>query len=1070
MSIMLHLSSLALKGAAQAAGDIIGISAAGAVAEEVAGFLVQRFVDQSQRLNKALARATDRAWRAVELALAGNSWWDRCKRTLASAEQRAFREQIQTFLKANPLDAVDGFGPDFRVQCHAQLQAARKAGLLKPTPPPPEQLARQVGSLARFGDPASRVKAEHKVVKMIAAQLRQHGYDALATFLELRPASGPPVLASAVHYFFQREVENDRELFQGLAYAQLDSLAQGQAAGFAALAEVLDQHGERLEAMLADVQAVVVQTRADVLDVKAELQRQGQQMQELGDAVLRALQQHHLEKRTLHTGDSLSIRDEDERRLVKDLVRRYRSLPAEQRQQMPALLNAVGKLEVVTGEFESAQRDFRQLAQMVPDSPARAEAAHNAYLAALERRAWDDALTELNEAARLDPARFAPFPTEKFEPERILGAGGFGVAFLCRNTRSGGRVVIKTLRSEGLDRGIGEVFREAQTLEELEHPAIIRIRDCDFADTGRSRPYLVMDYFQGQTLAEYVEQNGPLKVSAALPLARLAAEGLQRAHERGILHRDVKPANLLVRPSPLPSVGEGSGVRGGWEARLIDFGLAMRAKPKSSTMRSSLDSTLAGSSIAGTLEYAAPEQMGKLKGVAIGTYSDVYGFGKTCCFALFGTAQPTFQHWQQIPRELADLLGRCINEQPGARPRDFAAVLRELDRLMSIAAQSVQPRILEAQPVKTEPPRRVADVPERLPEVDEPRRRPRRAPRDRQPDEFEPLRRRSSAWWVVALAVGVPALMFVWLAFVCGGWLFRPGKSARTPGTSDPFAGGGIGFEAQGKRDPFQGLGRGSLPGTSGKTKGAGSRRSGLSAKGKGDPIAPNEFKEVLRKLQDKPSIEDLRDLAARLAATTPTEDQKKKREQTKQLRALARGGAGANPAVLEQAELADDILHVSKALNPLLRDSAPANKKAAALAMQKWGTEENVAELIANIDGVESGVFDMRLEIARAMAAIGDERAIPALTRRVMTSHYDRSRGMTSALAAFGAKAEAELRTYLKHESFVERNAAIDVLKEVGTAASIPDLEELANNKKDILSKRQARTAIEAIKAREKK
>src|SRR5579859_5261005 len=199
---------------------------------------------------------------------------------------------VNGYLKANPLDGVDGHGPDFRVQCQSQLRSARKAGLLKPAPPPPDRLARHVGSLARFGDPTSRVKAEYKVVVMIADELRKHGYDALATFLELRPASGPPVLSSAVHYFFQREVEADRELFQGLAYAQLEGLAQGQSSGFAALAEALDKKGERLEELLADVQAVVVQTRADVLDVKAELERQGQQMQELGDAVLHALQQH----------------------------------------------------------------------------------------------------------------------------------------------------------------------------------------------------------------------------------------------------------------------------------------------------------------------------------------------------------------------------------------------------------------------------------------------------------------------------------------------------------------------------------------------------------------------------------------------------------------------------------------------------------------------------------------------------------------------------------------------------------------------------------------------------------
>ncbi len=766
MSIMLHLSSLALRGAAAAAGEVVGIAGAGMVADKVAGFLLERFVDQSQRLNRALARSTDRAWRAVELALAGNSWWDRCKLVVSSADERGFREQIQSFLAANPLDGVDGLGPNFRAQCLAQLQSARKAGLLKPAPPPPDRLARHVGSLARFGDPTSRLKAEHKVVVMIADELRKRGYDALATFLELRPASGPPVLAAAVHYFFQREVEEDRELFQGLAYSQLESLAQGQSAGVASLAGALDRYGERLEELLTDVHAAVVQTRADVLDVKAELQRQGQQMQELGDAVLRALHQHHLEKRSLHACDSLSIRGEDERRLVKDLVRRYRALPAEQRQKMPALLNAVGKLEVVAGEFESAQRDFHQLATIVDDSSARAEAAHNAYLAALERRAWDDALAALKEAVRLDPARFAPFPTEKFEPERILGAGGFGVAFLCRNTRYGGRVVIKTLLREGLDRDVRDVFREAQTLEKLEHPAIIRIRDCDFADANRSRPYLVMDYFQSQTLAEYVEQNGPLTVNEALPLVHLVAEGLQRAHERGILHRDVKPANILVRP-PSARGGEGSVVRSaspkGWDVRLIDFGLALRAAGTGSTRRTARERTLAGSSIAGTLEYAAPEQMGKLDGVAVGTHSDVYGFARTCCFALFGTAQPTFQHWQKIPLDLADLLGRCLAEQPRERVVSFSAFLRALDKItLAWSAPPEVPSQAEALPL----PSRRRPMEEREWTDDRAARRARH-----REDEVDAARNHLlKPLWIILPAVGVMVVLgLVFILFAARG-------------------------------------------------------------------------------------------------------------------------------------------------------------------------------------------------------------------------------------------------------------------------------------------------------------
>src|SRR5262249_45485212 len=151
------------------------------------------------------------------------------------------------------------------------------------------------------------------------------------------------------------------------------------------------------------------------------------------------------------------------------------------------------------------------------------------------------------------PANFAAFPAQKYEAERILGAGGFGVAFLCRNRHTGGRVVIKTLRRDGLDRDLNEVFREAQALEELDHPAIIRVRDCDYADPARTRPYLVMDYFEGQTLEELVQKRGPLTPQELLSLARLVAEGLHKAHSRGILHRDVKPGNLLVRRIPLPS-------------------------------------------------------------------------------------------------------------------------------------------------------------------------------------------------------------------------------------------------------------------------------------------------------------------------------------------------------------------------------------------------------------------------------------------------------------------------------------------------------------------------------------
>ncbi len=152
-------------------------------------------------------------------------------------------------------------------------------------------------------------------------------------------------------------------------------------------------------------------------------------------------------------------------------------------------------------------------------------------------------------------------------------------------------------------------------------------------------------------------------------VARQAAEGLRAAHGKGILHRDVKPANLLVRKE-----------ESGWKVKLIDFGLALvkkgSAPGSASTSRQS--KSLMGASMAGTLHYAAPEQMGQTPGVPVGPYSDVYGFGKTCAYALFKTTQTRTRHFAGLPRPLTELLEACMEEQPEMRPADFTRVLERL--------------------------------------------------------------------------------------------------------------------------------------------------------------------------------------------------------------------------------------------------------------------------------------------------------------------------------------------------------------------------------------------------------
>src|SRR5262249_28503839 len=156
-------------------------------------------------------------------------------------------------------------------------------------------------------------------------------------------------------------------------------------------------------------------------------------------------------------------------------------------------------------------------------------------------------------------------------------------------------------------------------LEGLEHPGIIRVRDCGFAGAGQKGPYVVMDYFDGATLEEHVKQNGPLGLGNTLEVARQMADGLREAHAQGVLHRDVKPSNVLVRHL---------GGAGGWRVKLIDFGLAVRRQALADTLAhaEALARSLWGSGLAGTLDYAAPEQLGKLPGVEAGPPADVYGF------------------------------------------------------------------------------------------------------------------------------------------------------------------------------------------------------------------------------------------------------------------------------------------------------------------------------------------------------------------------------------------------------------------------------------------------------------
>jgi hypothetical protein len=291
MAIFQQLSAVAARCLVDGFCKSIGFEPGVMAAEAAINFLGERFTDHSERLGEAMRRAHANAWRALEVALAGDSWWDRVKLSLARREDTHFREQVAAFLRAAPLTGLPGDVPEFRRKAFGELRAASKAGVLAPGGLDPRGVARQAGEFARFADPQRLLEVEWQAVEEVSAGIREAGYPNLARFLGLRPADNRPILVVAVRYFFRREIETDQQLFAGLSFARLEKLGEVQEAGYDALHAALDKHGARLAELLDEVLAVVTETHADVKDMKAALDAHGQQLQAVGRAVFRALAQ-----------------------------------------------------------------------------------------------------------------------------------------------------------------------------------------------------------------------------------------------------------------------------------------------------------------------------------------------------------------------------------------------------------------------------------------------------------------------------------------------------------------------------------------------------------------------------------------------------------------------------------------------------------------------------------------------------------------------------------------------------------------------------------------------------------
>jgi serine/threonine protein kinase len=240
--------------------------------------------------------------------------------------------------------------------------------------------------------------------------------------------------------------------------------------------------------------------------------------------------------------------------------------------------------------------------------------------------------------------------------ESVLGRGGMGVVFKAEQTELGRKVALKVIAPElASDPVFQERFRrESKLAASIEHPNAIPIYEARIAD--QETLYLVMRYVDGVDLSTMIQREGPLDPARAARIVEQVAGALDEAHARGLVHRDVKPGNVIVESR-----------RGGEQAYLTDFGLTKRADETSGV-------TKTGHWV-GTFDYASPEQ---IQGKRVDARCDVYSLG---CLLFQGlTGRVPFEREADVAKLYAHL-----NDEPPVPSTIEGAVPPELDRVVARA-------------------------------------------------------------------------------------------------------------------------------------------------------------------------------------------------------------------------------------------------------------------------------------------------------------------------------------------------------------------------------------------------
>jgi TolB-like protein/predicted Zn-dependent protease/predicted Ser/Thr protein kinase len=357
---------------------------------------------------------------------------------------------------------------------------------------------------------------------------------------------------------------------------------------------------------------------------------------------------------------------------VADLVERAQRVPAEERAEL---------LEAGCTD-EAVRREAASLLAAYDDADGLIDDLAGAVIPCVLDGELEAPQPEAAASNGADPLALVGQPVTRYVVDTYLGGGGMGVVYRARDTRLGRTVALKFLpphvsvSPEATQRFV----REARAASLLDHPNIATVHEIDATADGRR--FIAMAYYDGETLADTIER-GPVPVEGAMDYALQVAEGLAQAHEAGIVHRDVKPANVMVTE------------RG--EVKLLDFGLARIADESSLTRTGTR---------MGTAAYMSPEQA---RGEAVDARTDLWALGAVLYELLTGTRPfqggrdastvyailheepaPLCTHRPGIPAGLKHVVTRLLTKDKDARYASAPQVIEDL-RALRADAETVFP-------------------------------------------------------------------------------------------------------------------------------------------------------------------------------------------------------------------------------------------------------------------------------------------------------------------------------------------------------------------------------------------